>query len=143
MMAGKTYTLEIVTPERLVFSGEVVSLSAPGVEGGFGVLANHTSFMSALESGVIRIEDALGAETRIAISGGFFEVSKNHAIVLADAAEVGAEVDPDRARAALQRAKELLSHPTAGIDLDRARRAARRAEARLKVAGQGSVSSKQ
>lgn len=132
---AKAYQLEIVTPERLVFSGEVVSLSAPGVEGGFGVLANHTPFMSALEAGVIRLEDALGVEARIAISGGFFEVSKNHAIVLAEAAELAAEVDRDRARTALQRARELLSHPTAGIDLDRARRAAHRAEARLKAAG--------
>ncbi len=131
---SKPFTLEIVTPERAVFSGEVVSMSAPGVEGGFGVLAGHRPFMSALEMGLVELRDATGVETSVSIGGGFLEVSENRVIVLADSAELGAEINLDRARASLARAKELLTHPTGGIDLDRARRAARRAEARLRAA---------
>lgn len=87
-MAGKTYRLEIVTPEQMVYSGSVTAASLPGSEGYFGVLANHAPLVAALRQGVVRLTDTENVSTEIPISGGFFEVSANHAIVLADSAEV-------------------------------------------------------
>ena len=87
-MAGKTYRLEIVTPERLVFSGAVVSVTAPGELGYFGVLANHAPMIVALGEGRVTVRDESESVREIQISGGFFEVVDNRAVILADSAEV-------------------------------------------------------
>jgi F-type H+-transporting ATPase subunit epsilon len=135
-MPDKTFHLDIVNPERLVFSGEVTSIMAPGVNGYFGVLANHQPLIAALTAGVVRVEEAVGGQTVMSISGGFFEVSHNRAIVLADTAELSREVDVERARASLQRAKDrLMGKSEERVDKERARVALERAAARLRAAG--------
>ncbi len=137
-MPEKSFHLDIVTPERLLFSGEVTSVVAPGLSGYFGVMANHQPMIAALSPGVLRIEEAAGGQTVMAISGGFFEVSNNRAIVLADTAELSREIDTQRARDAMQRAKDRLMGRTKTdekVDTDRARAALLRAAARLKAAG--------
>ncbi|MCS6860765.1 MAG: F0F1 ATP synthase subunit epsilon [Abditibacteriales bacterium] len=138
-MPEKSFHLDIVTPERLLFSGEVTSVVAPGVKGYFGVMANHQPMIAALSPGVLRVEGAGGGQTVMAVSGGFFEVSDNRAIVLADTAELAQEIDVPRARAAWQRAKDRLMgrlKTDEKLDVDRARAALLRAAARLKAAGQ-------
>ena len=87
-MPAKTYRLEIVTPDQMVYSGDVTAARLPGAEGYFGVLANHAPLVAALKSGTLRLADPAGRTMEIPLSGGFFEVSENHAIVLADTAEV-------------------------------------------------------
>ena len=137
-MPEKSFHLDIVTPERLIFSGEITSVVAPGLSGYFGIMANHQPMIAALSPGVLRMEEATGGQTVMSISGGFFEVSNNRAIVLADTAELSREVDVQRARDALQRAKDRLmgrSKAEEKIDTDRARTALLRAAARLKAAG--------
>jgi F-type H+-transporting ATPase subunit epsilon len=137
-MPAKSFHLDIVTPERLLFSGETTSVVAPGLSGYFGVMANHQPMIAALSPGVLRVEEAIGGQTVMAISGGFFEVSNNRAIVLADTAELAREIDVSRARQAMQRAKDRLmgrSKAEEKIDTDRARAAFLRAAARLKAAG--------
>ncbi len=139
-MPEKSFQLDIVTPERLVFSGEVTSMIAPGVNGYFGILANHQPLIAALNPGVLRIEEAIGGQTVMSISGGFFEVSHNRAIVLADTAELAREVDVARARAALQRAKDrLMGRTEEKVDAARARAALERAASRLRAAGRGAM----
>ena len=127
--------LDIVTAERVVFSEEVDSVVAPGFEGQLGILPHHTSLMSALEAGELRIKQG-GQELSLAISGGFLEVKSGKVIVLADTAERDDEIDLTRAEEARERARELLSQSHrrgAEIDVERAEAALRRSLARLKV----------
>jgi ATP synthase, F1 epsilon subunit (delta in mitochondria) len=134
---ARTFTVEVVTPERVLFSSDqVVSLTALGWEGSFGVMALHAPMVVALRTGVITLKLADGEEVRIATTGGFFEVADNRAVILCDVAELDREIDVERARRALQRALERLRNfqdPT--IDRERAQQARDRAMARLKAAG--------
>ncbi len=134
---ARTFSTEIVTPERLLFSSDqVVSLTVPAWEGSLGVMALHAPLVAALCTGVITLKLADGEEVRVATTGGFMEVADNRAVILCDIAELDREIDVERARRALQRALERLRNfqdPT--IDRERARRAKERAIARLKAAG--------
>ncbi len=134
-MYEKPFTLEIVAPDRVVFSGDATSVSAPGVEGGFQVLANHAPLLSSLEIGEIKVKSLDGHDTRFAAGGGFVEVRGNHVVVLVETAERSDEIDIARARASKERAERRLSSPAKDIDPDRARVSLLRALNRLRVAG--------
>ena len=82
-MADKTFHLEIVTPKRIVFKGEVTSFSAPGVDGGFQVLHSHAPLLASVKIGKVKISEVGGNELHYAISGGFVEVRENHILLLA------------------------------------------------------------
>jgi F-type H+-transporting ATPase subunit epsilon len=87
-----TFHFDLVSPEELVFSGEVEHVVVPGTEGEFGVLAGHAPLVAMLKPGILRI---LGAnELRILVVGGFAEVSPEGLTVLADRAVPVEEVDP-------------------------------------------------
>ena len=135
-MADKAFKLEIVTPKKIVFSGDVTSFSAPGVAGGFQVLKSHAPFLSNIAIGEVKLVDASGSESRFATSGGFVEVHDNKVILLAETAERSDEIDVARAEIAKERARKRLAAKTAEIDVDRARLALFRALNRLKVADQ-------
>ncbi len=135
-MAG-TFNLQIVTPEREVFSGQVEQISLPGIEGSFGVLRNHAPLIAALEPGLLQIWDDAGNEIRMAIGGGFFQVARNQAMVLADSAEAATEINVERARAAESRAQSRLAgqvDENFQLQRDRAEAALKRARARIRVA---------
>lgn len=125
--------LEIVTAESPIYSGEVDSIIAPGVEGQFTILPHHAAFMTMLEPGELCVRQE-GEEIFVAVSGGFLEVQDNKVVILADTAERADEIDAARAEAAKQRAEEQLKHPGVGVDLAAAEAALRRSLARLKVA---------
>ena len=130
-MAG--IRLDIVSAERVVFSGDVDVVVAPGVEGQLGILPHHTPLMTTLQAGELRTRKG-GEEFSLAISGGFLEVRPDRVIVLADAAERAEEIDVARAEEAKRRAQERLSDlHAAGLDAARAEVALRRSLARLKV----------
>lgn len=84
---AKAYQLSVLTPERAVFEGEIEYLEAPGIDGYFGVLADHASFVTALVPGTLRLRSAGGDEQKMTVTGGFFEVGGNRATVLADSIE--------------------------------------------------------
>ena len=134
---ARTFSVEIVTPERVLFSSDqVVSLTVPAWEGSLGVMAFHAPMVAALRIGVITVKLADGEEVRISTTGGFMEVADNKAVILCDVAELDKEIDVERAQRALERALARLRNfqdPT--IDRERARRAKERALARLKAAG--------
>lgn len=134
-MEGSVFTLEIVTPQRVVFSGDVTSFIAPGVAGSFQVLHNHAPLMAALMVGEVRLWDAQGVERRYSTSGGFVEVKNNHVVMLGDSVEPVKEIDLARAEGALERAKKRLHEREAQTDLERARKALARAKNRIRVAG--------
>ncbi|MBO8138128.1 MAG: F0F1 ATP synthase subunit epsilon [Desulfotomaculum sp.] len=131
---AKKQRLDIVTPEKVVYSEEVDFVVAPGVMGELGFLPEHTPLVSALKTGVLRVQKD-GKELKVAITGGFVEVKNSRVVVLADTAEREDEIDVERAEAAKKRAEERLAKGGQDIDIARAEAALQRATARLKAAG--------
>ena len=134
-MSERTFTLEIVTPDRVVMSDDrVVSLVVPGVEGYFGVMARHAPLIAEITIGEITVRHADGNITYIACTHGFIEVSENKASVLSYAAEKAEEIDIERAREAARRAEERLAEAAGDVDQARAEAALKRALNRIRVA---------
>src|SRR5512143_2000114 len=134
-MAEKQLLLEVVTPDRMVLSASADVVVCPGVQGQFGVLVGHVPFLSALEIGEMYYK-AGGKTEYLAVSGGFAEVTGEKVTIVAESAEVGREIDVERARRALERAeKRMAAGKTADIDWARAEAALRRSLVRAKVAG--------
>ena len=127
-----TFLLEMVTPEKILLSIPVRSVRAPGIEGSLGILANHAPLMTALMTGLIKVEHENGDEEYIATSGGFMEVNRTKTIILADTAERAADIDVVRAEAAVARAKEELAGG-GSVDFHQASESMARALNRLKV----------
>ncbi len=126
--------LDIVTAERVVYSGDVDMVIAPGVEGQLGILPHHAPLMALLQAGELVARKG-GQDEILAISGGFLEVRPDRVIVLADAAERAEEIDMARAQAARKRAEDRLRDRKAiGLDEATAEAALKRAIARLSVA---------
>ncbi len=134
-MGDKSFKLEIVTPQRIVFSGDVNSFTAPGALGSFQVLYNHAPLLSLIGVGVAKFTDTLGVEVHYATGGGFVEVMNNKVVLLAESAERSDEIDVKRAESAKERALRRLAEKNSEINMDRARVALFRAENRLKLAG--------
>lgn len=132
MVAGRTFRLEIVTPERTVFDDSVDMVIAPTHQGYMGVAHNHSPVLTVLAPGVLRFRQE-SDETRVAIGGGFLDVRMNRAVILADSAEFADEIDPQRAMAAYRRALARLLSRREGVDQRRAQLALERALARLKA----------
>jgi F-type H+-transporting ATPase subunit epsilon len=129
----KLFKLEIVTPQKNVFSGSVESFSAPGTSGGFQILHNHAPFLTTITIGEVKLRNADGNELAYSTSGGFVEVSNNIVTFLADTAERKDEVDIERAKAAKMRAEERLRKREEDINIARARAALARAINRLRI----------
>lgn len=106
MAAG--FPFELVSPSRLVFSGEVEQVDVPGAEGDFGVLAGHAPFVSTLRPGVLTIREASGAK-RYFVREGFAEVNAKGLTVLAETALPVDEVDRDAMAAAIKEAEQAVS----------------------------------
>jgi F-type H+-transporting ATPase subunit epsilon len=88
-----TFHFDLVSPERVLFSGEVDQVDLPGSEGEFGVLAGHAPLVSALRPGILKILGP-GQPQRIMVVGGFAEVGPDGLTVLADKAVPVEELDP-------------------------------------------------
>ena len=126
--------LQVITVERVVFSGEVDMVIAPGVEGEMGILPQHAPLITALQPGELRVKWG-GDEHYMAIGGGYMEVLNDRVTVLADSAERADEIDVARAEAARQRAEQLLKEgPRDPVSRATIEGALRRSRVRLKVA---------
>jgi len=127
--------LEIVTPEKKVFDETVDSVTVPTASGEAGILPNHAPLISALKPGILSYSNK-GTIERLAVSGGFVEVSSNKVSVLTDTAETAAEIDSEAARADREAAeKSLASHATAALeDTEADRERLEAANARLQLA---------
>ncbi|AKF93923.1 F0F1 ATP synthase subunit epsilon [Brevibacillus laterosporus] len=126
--------IEIVTPERVVYSGEATMVIARGVEGELGILPNHTPLVTPLKIAPVRIKQEGDKETVIAVSGGFMEVRGQKVTILAEAAEQSTDIDAARAELAKQRAEKRLNEKFPDLDVQRAEYALQRAVVRLDVA---------
>jgi len=136
-MYEKAFTLQIVAPDRIVFSGQVTSFSAPGVEGGFQILFDHAPFLTALAVGEITIKAPDGTDTRYATSGGFVEVRNNKVVAMVETAEQSGEIDVKRAQDSRDRAEERLRSSAGNVDYERARASLQRAMNRLRISMRG------
>jgi F-type H+-transporting ATPase subunit epsilon len=127
-------TVEIVSPERVLFSGEATMVITRTLGGGeIAFQAGHAPFLAALIESHTRVFRIDGGVLDIAVHGGFVEVSGNKVSILTDTAELGSDIDVERARAAKARAEEALrgEHDAEGVA------ALARAHARLNAAGAG------
>lgn len=129
-MAG-TIRLEVVTPEKAIVSEDVQIVMAPGSLGEFGVLPGHTPFLTSLKVGTLRYRDSGGNEECVFVSGGFAEALPTKVTVLAESAERTCDIDLDRARASLERAKKRLSGDETDTDVVRAKASMERAMHRI------------
>ncbi|MFH2036053.1 MAG: ATP synthase F1 subunit epsilon [Candidatus Zixiibacteriota bacterium] len=127
------YNLTIVTPEKIFYEGEVSSVIVPGSEGYLGVLTDHAPLITAIIPGKVSLTDAEKNEIFMAVSYGFFEVSGNKATLLADSVEYVKDIDIERAKAALERARQRLRDSAGEIDTPRAQKAMLRAKNRVKI----------
>jgi F-type H+-transporting ATPase subunit epsilon len=128
-----TFRLEIVTAERMVYSGDVDMVIAWGLEGQLGILPHHAPLMTILQPGELIVRKD-NEESYLAVSGGFLEVRPDKVIVLADACERAEEVDIARAEDAKRRAKEIMKAPSPEAETAAAEAALRRSLVRLKAA---------
>lgn len=103
----KDFNLEIISPIKTVFQGEVSSVTVPGTLGSFQVLKNHAPLVSSIEIGMIRIKQN-SVTLEYSTSGGIFEVKKNKAIILAETVESREDIDKDRAVNSKLRAEQIL-----------------------------------
>ena len=121
--------VELVSPERILYSGEADMVVCRTVSGGeVAFLTGHAPFLGALETGVVRVKTGSGEEVA-AVHGGFVEVRDDRVIILSDVAELAADVDTSRA----QRAKDAATG-----DEPEAVEARKRADARLNAANRAS-----
>ena len=133
-MADKRFLLEIVTPDKVLVSEKVDSVTIPGTQGEFQVYAGHTPFLTDLAVGRVFF-DTGGKRIYICISGGFCEVTPNRTLILARTAETPGMIDKARAQAARDRASNRLATKDTGyIDEARARLALLRSLNRLGIA---------
>lgn len=126
-----TLEVQVVSPERILWSGEADMVITRTVGGGdIAFLTGHAPFVGALEICVTTIRSD-GGDEQVAVHGGFVEVSSDRVSILSDVAELASQIDADRARAARDRAE------AAARDSDDAEAGAalRRAEVRLEVVG--------
>ncbi|CAM5797325.1 MULTISPECIES: F0F1 ATP synthase subunit epsilon [Brevibacillus] len=126
-------TVEVVTPERVLFSGEASMVIARGVQGDLGILPNHMPMVTPLKIAPVRIKTEGDKELVMAVSGGFMEVRGDKVTILAETAERPEDIDPSRAKAAKERAEQRLNEKHPDLDLRRAERALQRAITRLQV----------
>jgi len=126
--------LEIVTPERLAYSGEVDAVVLPGSEGELGVLPHHAPLVSTLGVGELRYRKG-GEEESFAIVGGFVQVRPDRVVVMAETADMASEIDLEKAQEAKREAERTIetgSHD--GADLAVARAELQHALLRIRVA---------
>jgi F-type H+-transporting ATPase subunit epsilon len=97
---------ELVSPERLLFSGDVAEVDIPGTEGDMGILPGHAPVLSTLRPGVITVTKDGGAKERIFVRGGFAEVNPQGLTVLAEVAVPIAELDAARVAQEVKDAQE-------------------------------------
>ncbi|MFA5804118.1 MAG: F0F1 ATP synthase subunit epsilon [Melioribacteraceae bacterium] len=132
----KEIFVEIITPSKSAYKGQIKSITVPGTLGNFQVLFNHSPMLSTFEIGKIKLSDFNDKEIEYATSGGTVEVNDNKILILADSAETSDEIDIERAKKSFERAKERLASRNKGdIDIMRAELSLQRAINRMKMVG--------
>ena len=128
------FKIEIITPDRVFYTGETDFLEFTTTAGEIGVYKNHIPTTTVLAPGIVTIHN--GDEVkRAAVHAGFAEIQNDKVTLLAEVAEWPDEIDVSRAEAAKERAERRLAEKAEGLDVMRAELALRRAIVRIDIAG--------
>jgi F-type H+-transporting ATPase subunit epsilon len=113
-----TFHFDLVSPEKLLFSGDVEQVDVPGIEGDFGVLADHAPYVATLRPGILTVH-AGGNAQKIVVLGGFAEVSAQGLTVLADVAEAVEDIDRGMIAERIGEMEQRIEKMEPGSALDR------------------------
>lgn len=104
-----TFQFELVSPEKLIFSGDVEAVIVPGIEGEFTVLKDHAPVMSVLKAGILQIDEGANKKSRLFVRGGFADVAPTGLTILAETAKPIEQFDAAQLAAEIQNAEEDLA----------------------------------
>jgi F-type H+-transporting ATPase subunit epsilon len=113
-----TFHFDLVSPEKLLFSGNVEQVDVPGIEGDFGVLAGHSPMVTTLRPGILTVRGAGGVE-KIVVLGGFAEVSADGLTVLADMADSVEDMNRDVITARIGELEQRIAKTEPSAELDK------------------------
>jgi len=133
MAEDKLMNLEIVTPQKVVFSGKVQSVSVPGAVSPFQVLYNHAPIVSTLDPGIVKVVDESDKTLFYATNSGFAEVRKNQISVLVENADEAGTLDTQVIKEELKNAHDLLGSAHTPEEKERIRKHCLLAEIKLKA----------
>ena len=128
------FNIEIITPDRILYTGETDFVEFTTASGDIGVYRNHIPMTTVLAPGAVVIHKG-GEQTIAAVHAGFAEILNDKITILAEIAEWPNEIDVARAEAAKTRAEQRIANRTDDLDIKRAELALRRAMTRIDVAG--------
>lgn len=131
-MAESTFTVRIITPERLFYEGTAQMVEFNTTEGEIGVYPGHIPLTVIVKPGILRIHEKDG-ERIAAMHAGFAEILPDSISILAEVIEWPDEIDANRAEQAMQRAQDRLQSRSADLDMLRAETALQRAITRITV----------
>jgi F-type H+-transporting ATPase subunit epsilon len=114
-----TFHFELVSPDRISFSGEVDQVDVPGAEGDFGVLAGHAPLIALLRPGLMTVYSG-GEQTRLVVLGGFAEVGPDGLTVLADVATSVEDLDRTSLQMQIAQMEQDIKEMAQGSELDKA-----------------------
>ena len=130
---AKLFNLEIHTPYRLFFTGQVEAILVTLVDGEIGIYASHSNMNAPIVTGILKVKDRNGVWKAAFTTEGLLEVMGTRTFLLVDAAEWPEEIDKERALEAKQRAEEQLAAGTFKFEMEDAKASLKRAETRLAV----------
>lgn len=133
-MADKTFFVDIVSPSKQIFSGKVLSLTAPGIEGNFQILFNHADFLTSLTYGEIKLVIDENKTSHYSTSGGFLEAKNNKVIILAETIEKSNEIDIERSKEKITSMRKLLDEKPEDITPEQIKDSISKAQNRIKIA---------
>lgn len=129
---SRNFQVEIITPERVFYTGEATMIEFTSVEGEMGVYKNHIPLTTVLAPGIVTITEEDG-QKKAAVHSGFVEILGDKVTLLAEIAEWPDEIDGDRALKAKKRAEERLAVKAEDLDVVRAEMALKRALVRINL----------
>ncbi|MCY0875153.1 MAG: F0F1 ATP synthase subunit epsilon [Firmicutes bacterium] len=130
--------LEVITPDRVVLRTQVTMVSLRGGGGELGILARHTPLSTTVKPGIVKLKLPQG-EDFLAVASGFLQVVPDRITLLVDTAEVGSQIETERAQRARERAEKRLAEGGPDVDMVRAQAALERAMRRLEVSEMSAV----
>jgi len=130
----KTFTLEIITPERKAFEETVDMVTAPTPDGLVGIMANHVPLFTSLSEGEVKIKSG-NNEYFLAIGGGFMEVTASRVSILVSRAVHAHEINEAEIKKALDGARDVVEKQPKGLERNEALAIMRRSVLELKIAG--------
>ncbi len=135
-MADETriFSVEIITPDRVFYTGEATMIEFNTAAGELGVYKKHIPLTTVLAPGIVKIHKDGEEDVLAAVHSGFAEILPEKVIILAEIAEWPNEIDRNRAEAARKRAQERLANKTEAVDVKRTELALRKALVRIDVA---------